>query len=133
MSCLFDALAHALSARAGLLRHARYEAIRGMALPVTGASLRAALCDVMPSVRVHGATLAEWGAMETGASPAEYARAMRAASTWGGGVELATFASAFRLPVLVESAAGTFVFGEKYASHAAPVKVRYDGAHYTPA
>ena len=59
MSCLFDALAHALSARVGLLRHARYATIRGMDVPVTGASVRAALCDVMPSVRVHGATLAE--------------------------------------------------------------------------
>ena len=109
MSCLFDALAHALSARVGLLRHARYATIRGMAVPVTGASVRAALCDVMPSVRVHGATLAEWGAMETGTAPEEYARNMRAASTWGGGVEIA-----------------------KYASHAAPIKVKYDGAHYTP-
>jgi hypothetical protein len=35
--------------------------------------------------------------------------------------------------VLVESAAGAFAFGEKYASHAAPIKVKYDGAHYTPA
>jgi hypothetical protein len=36
--------------------------------------------------------------------------------------------------VIVESAAGTFAFGERYASHAAPIRVRYDGsAHYTPA
>lgn len=133
MSCLFDSLAHALSARAGLLRHARYEAIRALPTPVTGAALRAALCDVMPNVRVHGASLDEWGAMETGGAPGEYAERMRAHSAWGGGVELATFASAFRLPVHVESAEGTFTFGAKYASHAAPVCVRYDGAHYTPA
>jgi hypothetical protein len=133
MSCLFDALASALRDRAGLLRHARYEPIRSMPTPVTGAALRAALCDVMPAVRVHGTPLVEWGAMEAGGAPEAYARHMREASTWGGGVELATFAAAFRLPVIVESAAGTFAFGERYASHAAPIRVRYDGAHYTPA
>jgi hypothetical protein len=131
MSCLFDALAAALQSRASLVHRAQYASLRAMRVPVSGADLRAALCDRMCDARVHGASLAEWGAMETGGTPAAYVEAMRAASEWGGGVELAAFASAFRLPVRVESAMGTFMFGEKYANHAAAVCVRYDGSHYT--
>ena len=131
MSCLFDALAAALQNRASLVHRAQYPALRAMRVPVSGAELRAALCDRMCNARVHGSTLAEWGSMETGGTPAEYVAAMRASSEWGGGVELAAFAAAFRLPVRVESAVGTFTFGEKYVNHAAAVCVRYDGSHYS--
>ena len=130
MSCLFDALAHALSARVGLLRHARYEAIRNMSVPVTGASLRAALCDVMPSVRVHGATLAEWGAMETGSDSNAYTRAMRGDGTWGGGVEIAALSAMLRAPIFVRGAARVS-FGREFKD-AKPLRLHYTGSHYTP-
>ena len=131
MSCLFDALAAALQTRSALVHRAQYPALRAMRVPVNGVELRAALCDRMCDARVHGSSLAEWGAMETGGTPAAYVAAMRASSEWGGGVELAAFAAAFRLPVRVESAMGTFTFGEKYINHAAAVCVRYDCAHYS--
>jgi hypothetical protein len=81
---------------------------------VTGAALRAALCDVMPSVRVHGASLDEWGAMEEGTNRDAYVRGMRDEGTWGGGIEIAALAAALRAPIVVHFGASRTIFGGEY-------------------
>jgi hypothetical protein len=129
MSCLFDSIAHAVAKRPGLVRCARYQCVRDIA-PITGATIRAAACELMRLVRVHELALCEWGAMETGGTADAYVDAMRGASTWGGGVELAALAAGFRVPIRVEGPMGSFAFGEKYVNHAAPISVAYTGAHY---
>ena len=130
MSCLFDSVASVVRQRPGLVRCARYECVRRID-PITGSALRAAACELVGLVRVHELPLSEWGAMETGGTACAYVDEMRRASTWGGGVELAALAAGFRVPIHVAGPMGAFSFGEKYANHAAPIRVHYTGSHYT--
>ena len=131
MSCLFDSVAALLRDRPDLapLRCAALDG-RTVPWPPTGRALRASVCALLTSIKVHDIGLDEWGAMEAGTSSAAYVTRMRDEGTWGGGVEIVALADALRVPIEVSGAASA-VFGEAYR-HAMPLRLHYTGAHYTP-
>ena len=130
MSCLFDSVAALLRDRPDLapLRCAALDG-RTVPWPPTGRALRASVCALLTSIKVHDIGLDEWGAMEAGTQSDAYVRIMRDEGTWGGGVEIAALAAALRVPIEVEGAARA-TFGEAYARR--PLRLHYTGSHYTP-